>query len=423
MKRKQVGILLFDDVEVLDFCGPFEVFSVTRLNEEKRREELSPFNLLLVAATKEPVVTTGGMKVLPHHDLDDCPPLDVLVVPGGWGTRKEMDNDRLLKWIAERSRQVETLTSVCTGALLLGKAGLLDGKRATTHWRSLDWMQELFPRTTVEKHLHFVDEGALFTSAGISAGIDMALKVVSRYYGEVIARATAKHMEYPFPESNARRIALAEPSVALGARTATLALGSPDGSPVAPPPAPCLLLIDVQQGFDDPSLGSRNNPEAEANIARLLSAWREFGHPIVHVQHRSSDPASALRPGQPGVDFKPEALPRSGEPVYAKSVNSAFIGTTLEGDLRSRGLDTLVIAGLTTDHCVSTTTRMAGNLGFRVWLVDDACATFDRSAPGGEYIPANEVHRVALASLHNEFATVAPTDVLLSTFCIKSGAT
>jgi transcriptional regulator GlxA family with amidase domain len=149
------------------------------------------------------------MKVLPDYDLDDCPRLDLLVVPGGWGRRSEMNNERLLRWIADRARQVETLTSVCTGALLLGKAGLLDGKRATTHWRSLDWMQELFPKVTVEKRLHVVEEGTLFTSAGISAGIDMALKVVARYFGEAIARATAKHMEYPFPESNARRIALA----------------------------------------------------------------------------------------------------------------------------------------------------------------------------------------------------------------------
>lgn len=209
MNRKQVGILLFENVEVLDFCGPFEVFSVTRLNEEKRREELSPFNVFLVAETREPVLATGGMKVLPDYALDDCPRLDVLVVPGGWGTRKEMNNDHLLRWIADRSRQVETLTSVCTGALLLGKAGLLDGKRATTHWRSLDLLQELFPRTAVERQLHVVEDNALLTSAGISAGIDMALKVVSRYFGEAIARATAKHMEYPFPEHNARRISLA----------------------------------------------------------------------------------------------------------------------------------------------------------------------------------------------------------------------
>ena len=209
MTRTQVGILLFDNVEVLDFCGPFEVFSVTRLNEETRREEPSPFNVLLVAETREPVVTTGGMKVLPDYDLDGCPVLDVLVVPGGWGTRKEMNNQHLLGWIAERSTQVETLASVCTGALMLGKAGLLDGKRATTHWRSLDWMQELFPKTTVETKLHFVEDGSLFTSAGISAGIDMALKVVQRYFGEAVARAAAKHMEYPFPDSDARRIALA----------------------------------------------------------------------------------------------------------------------------------------------------------------------------------------------------------------------
>jgi transcriptional regulator GlxA family with amidase domain len=208
MNRKQVGIFVFENIEVLDFCGPFEVFSVTRLNEEKRREESSPFNVFLVAEIKEPVVATGGMKVLPDYTLDDCPRLDVLVVPGGWGTRREMNNDRLLRWIGERSRQVETLTSVCTGALLLGKAGLLDGKRATTHWRSLDWMQELFPRTAVERQLHVVEDGTLLTSAGISAGIDMALKVVSRYFGEAIARATAKHMEYPFPDNNARRISL-----------------------------------------------------------------------------------------------------------------------------------------------------------------------------------------------------------------------
>ena len=153
-------------------------------------------------------MTVGGMKVLPDYDLDRLPALDILVVPGGWGTRKEMNNERLLGWIADRSKEVETLASVCTGALLLGKAGLLDGRRATTHWRSLDWMQELFPKTHVERQLHFVEDGALFTSAGISAGIDMALKIVARHCGDTIARATARQMEYPFPESDARRIAL-----------------------------------------------------------------------------------------------------------------------------------------------------------------------------------------------------------------------
>lgn len=209
MERKQVGIVVYEEVEVLDFCGPFEVFSVTRLNEEKRREEPSPFRAFLVAESMSPVVATGGMKVVPDYDLDSCPKLDILLVPGGWGFRHQMNNDRLLKWIADRSRQVETLTSVCTGAFLLGKAGLLDGKRATTHWRWLDSMQEMFPRATVEKRLHFVEEGAFFSSAGISAGIDMTLRLVARYYGEAIAKATARHMEYPYPDTDERRITFA----------------------------------------------------------------------------------------------------------------------------------------------------------------------------------------------------------------------
>jgi transcriptional regulator GlxA family with amidase domain len=209
MERKQVGIVVYEDVEVLDFCGPFEVFSVTRLNEQKRREEPSPFSAFLIAETKSPVVATGGMRVVPDHDLDSCPKLDILLVPGGWGFRHQMNNERLLKWIADRSRQVKTLTSVCTGALLLGKAGLLDGKRATTHWRWLDSMQEMFPTVTVEKRLHFVEEGDFFSSAGISAGIDMTLRLVARYYGEAVARATAKHMEYPYPDSDERRISFA----------------------------------------------------------------------------------------------------------------------------------------------------------------------------------------------------------------------
>ncbi|MGC1404899.1 MAG: DJ-1/PfpI family protein [Thermodesulfobacteriota bacterium] len=209
MDRKQVGILVFKDVEVLDFCGPFEVFSATRLDDDKRREEPSPFNVFLVAEKKGPVVASGGLKVLPDYDFQDCPEVNILVVPGGWGSRREMNNARLLKWIIDRSRQLEIMASVCTGALILGRAGLLEGRHATTHWRSLDWMQELFPKAIVEKKLHVVEEGNLITSAGISAGIDMALKVVARCFGETVARATAKHMEYPFPESNARRISLA----------------------------------------------------------------------------------------------------------------------------------------------------------------------------------------------------------------------
>jgi transcriptional regulator GlxA family with amidase domain len=208
LERKRVGIVLFEDIEVLDFCGPFEVFSVARLNEEKRREEPSPFEVWLVAERPEPVTTTGNMKVIPHCTFENCPPLHILVVPGGWGTRKELKNPAMLDWLRARAAEVETLTSVCTGSMLLGFAGLLNGLHATTHWRSLNWMRDSFPEVTVESEAHVVEDGRVITSAGISAGIDMALKVVARYFGEGIARATARHMEYPYPETNERRIHL-----------------------------------------------------------------------------------------------------------------------------------------------------------------------------------------------------------------------
>ncbi len=204
--RRRVGILVFPDVEVLDFCGPFEVFSTTRLDEDRRREDPSPYEVLLVAEESGVVIATGGLKVVADHSLDDGPPLDVLVVPGGWGTRKQMSNDRLIAWIADRGRQATTLASVCTGSLLLGRAGLLEGRRATTHWRALGLMRELFPAITVVDDLHVVEDGGVITSAGISAGIDLALRVVARHHGEAVARATARHMEYPFPVDNHRRV-------------------------------------------------------------------------------------------------------------------------------------------------------------------------------------------------------------------------
>jgi len=206
VKRKLVGLVIFPEVEVLDFCGPYEVFTVVRLDEARRREEPSPFKVLLVAEVAAAVTAAGGMRVIPDCPLADCPPLDILVVPGGWGTRREIDNKILIDWIAEQGRQVETLTSVCTGALLLAAAGLLNGRRATTHWRSLSWLRESFPAVIVEDHLHVVEDGHILTSAGISAGIDLALKVVERSFGEAVARATARHMEYRFPEDNARRV-------------------------------------------------------------------------------------------------------------------------------------------------------------------------------------------------------------------------
>jgi transcriptional regulator GlxA family with amidase domain len=208
MERKRVGIVIYEEVEVLDFCGPFEVFSVTRVSEERRRDEPSPFLPLLIAEHSNPVTATGGMQLLPHHSMSDCPPLDIVVVPGGWGFRHHMKNVALQQWLRARAAQAETVTAVCTGSLLLSSAGLLDGLRATTHWRFLETMRDSFPEISVQFDKHFVQDGRVLTSAGISAGIDMSLKVVEQYFGEAIARATARHMEYPYPDTDSRRIQL-----------------------------------------------------------------------------------------------------------------------------------------------------------------------------------------------------------------------
>jgi nicotinamidase-related amidase len=175
-----------------------------------------------------------------------------------------------------------------------------------------------------------------------------------------------------------------------------------------------LLVIDVQKGFDDPKWGKRNNPQAEANIAKLLEAWRHSGRPVIHVQHCSREPGSPFRPDSPGNAIKEIVKPNQGEMVIKKSVNSAFIGTDLESYLRKQHITGLVIVGLTTDHCVSTTARMAGNLGFTTFVVSDATATFDRSGPNGKEHKAADVHEVSLASLHQEFATVVDTQNLIS---------
>lgn len=174
-----------------------------------------------------------------------------------------------------------------------------------------------------------------------------------------------------------------------------------------------LIVIDVQQGFLDPRWGRRNNPQAEANIAALLAAWRAANRPLFHVQHGSRSAQGAFYPGTPGHAFKPEAMPLPGETVVGKDVNSAFIGTDLEEKLRAGGIDTVVLCGLTTDHCVSTTVRMAGNFGFHTWLVEDACATHERTGPDGAWFSAEQMHATAVASLNGEFAVITSTAAML----------
>ncbi len=175
-----------------------------------------------------------------------------------------------------------------------------------------------------------------------------------------------------------------------------------------------LVIVDLQNAIDHPKWSGRNNPEAEANVARLLAAWRATGRPVVHVQHLSREPDSPYRPGQPGCDFKDEVRPQAGECVVQKSTNNAFIDTGLGPFLDDRGIDTLVVTGVVTNNCVEATVRMAGNLGYRTYLVADATATVGRTDLDGRHWTAEEVQALTLANLHGEYATVTGTAVILA---------
>ena len=197
MKTLNVGILVFDDVEVLDFAGPFEVFSRTRMHpgvESRRSDDGAPFSVYSVASTKAPVITTGGLVIVPKYDFSDYPPVDLLVVPGGWGTRKLLDDENTISWIRKVAGSATKVTSVCTGSLLLAKAGLLRDKQATTHRGAFGTLAALDPTIQVKRE-RYVDQG-IITSAGISAGIDMALYVVEELLGPEVSADTARYMEY-----------------------------------------------------------------------------------------------------------------------------------------------------------------------------------------------------------------------------------
>ncbi len=198
MQRWSTAILVFDGVEVLDFAGPFEVFSRTRLTPgtaSRRTQDTAPFNVFTVAPRAGMVTATGNLRVEPHFSLDNCPPVDLLVVPGGFGTRALVEDRPVLDWIVRVSQKATLTTSVCTGAALLARAGLLAGKKATTHWASYGWLASLDPSIHVVEGVRYVED-TVITSAGVQAGMDMALAVVARLCGIAVARETAQYIEY-----------------------------------------------------------------------------------------------------------------------------------------------------------------------------------------------------------------------------------
>ncbi|MFL0531844.1 DJ-1/PfpI family protein [Bacillus bombysepticus] len=191
MNKWSVGIFLFNEVEVLDFAGPFEVFSVTEVNEEKT------FTVYTVSENGEMITARNGLKVQPDYSIENLPPVYILIIPGGLGARKyEIKNEIVIKWIRQQMKEVKLMTSVCTGALLLAKAGLLEGLKATTHWASIEKFKNEFQNVEVIENVKFVDEGHIITSAGILAGINMAFHIVKNLLGMHVAEDTAKRMEY-----------------------------------------------------------------------------------------------------------------------------------------------------------------------------------------------------------------------------------
>ena len=198
MNKLTVGVFVFNDVEVLDFAGPFEVFSRTRLTggvESRRSDATAPFDVFTVGRTGAAITATGGLVVVPHYAWATAPAIDVLVIPGGFGTRALLDDAEVLTWIEDAANHAQHVTSVCTGALLLARAGLLRGQRATTHWGAYDLLASLDDSIDVVRTARVVHDRVV-SSAGVSAGIDMAFDVVERLCGREVADETAQYIEY-----------------------------------------------------------------------------------------------------------------------------------------------------------------------------------------------------------------------------------
>ena len=192
-----VGIYIYENAEVLDFSGPFEVFSTAG----RLANSATPFNVFLVAETKHPVLARGNYSINPHYGFSDHPPIDVLIIVGGIHA-EELKKTRVIDWVSQAAIDARLVASVCTGAFILAEAGLLSGLRATTHWEDIDELRNSYPSLTVVKSQRWVDEGKLVTSGGISAGIDMSLHLVTRLLGVALAEKTAKQMEFDWCENS-----------------------------------------------------------------------------------------------------------------------------------------------------------------------------------------------------------------------------
>ena len=204
MKKINVGIFVFDEVEVLDFAGPFEVFSRTRLlkgAESRRSNDSAPFNPFTVSIDTKPLTATGGLKIIADYTFNNFPKIDILIIPGGFGTRTLLNNESLLKWIKAVSDKANITASVCTGSLLLAKAGLLEGKRATTHWGAIEALKSISKDIQVITERRVVND-EIITSSGVSSGIDMAFMIVENLYGEQVASDTAKYIEFHRSKEN-----------------------------------------------------------------------------------------------------------------------------------------------------------------------------------------------------------------------------